>query len=126
MFARPKFDEPVAPLYGRARDRLVQAGIARESIDELFAPTVPVIFPSFLPNPLVSDATGAMGHIDVTFDITEHGLSENVEILATTTGATRAAKRALLRLIEFSRFRPRTVDGRFPERAPVFVRYYLK
>jgi hypothetical protein len=61
----------------------------------------------------------------VSFDITKYGRGERIEILETSQGATRAEVRDLTRLIERTRFRPRFVDGKLPDSAPVVARYPL-
>jgi hypothetical protein len=100
--------------YERALKILQDAG-AQALIEEFFSPKTPVVLPTFLPNPLASDATQAAGHIDVAFDISD-GEARRVRILDTTTNATDADKKRLVELIERSRFRPRVIDGKFARR----------
>lgn len=112
--------------YEQAYRQLQREGTERALIDEIFSPRIPVVLPTFLPNPLVSEDTSEpTGYIDAAFDVTKYGKSEHVEILDTTTNATRAAKKDLVRLIERSRFRPRVTDGQFADTSGVVVRYYL-
>lgn len=102
-----------------------EAGIARSSIDELFAPALPVVLPAFKPNPLARDeARAATGHIDVAFAITKYGRGRDIEILD-SENAARDERERLMSLIAKSRFRPRPTDGRFDAAARVAVRYYL-
>jgi hypothetical protein len=104
---------------------LEESGVARESIEQLFAPSTPVVLPAFEPNPLAPDETrAAIGHIDVGFEITRFGRSRGVDVLA-AENATDDAKRALVDAITHSRFRPRPTDGRFGVASSVVVRYYL-
>jgi hypothetical protein len=111
--------------YALAYAALQDAGVASASIEEIFAPEVPVVLPAFQPNPLVHDeARPAIGHIDVAFDITKYGRGRAVEI-RDAANATSAAKDDLVRLIMTHRFRPRLVNGEFPDTAPVALRYYL-
>jgi tetratricopeptide (TPR) repeat protein len=111
--------------YALARAMLEQAGGAAASIDELFAPSTPVVLPAFQPNPLMRDETRATtGYIDVAFEITKYGQSRALEILD-AANATPAAKRSLLALIRNNRFRPQLTDGEFADATPVRVRYYL-
>src|SRR5690606_18347309 len=78
--------------YERAYDELAGEGVAQQSIDEIFAPEVPVVLPAFLPNPLASEETPeTSGFIDVEFDITKGGESDEIEILDTTTNASDEA-----------------------------------
>lgn len=117
--------------YGSASDTYEQAygelqlrDIPSASIEQIFSPTTPVLLPTFLPNPLVSDeAQEGSGYIDVAFEITKYGASRQVEILGSSQDATNAAKDRLVQLIKRSRFRPRVVDGRFADASRVVVRY---
>ena len=110
--------------YELVRKTLEEAG-AQASIDELFSPKIPVVLPTFVPNPLASDATGATGYIDVAFEIGRYGKGERVRILDTTTNATGTDEKRLVELIQRSRFRPRMTDGEFARVSPVVLRYYL-
>jgi hypothetical protein len=113
-------------IYERAVRRLRQSGQTGASIEEIFAPDMPVVLPAFLPNPLVSEATeDSIGFIDVAFDVTKEGKGRKIEILETTTSSTRAAEKRIAQLIKDSRFRPRLVDGQFADSSRVVVRYYL-
>jgi tetratricopeptide (TPR) repeat protein len=110
--------------YALAQATLEQAGAAA-AINELFAPSTPVVLPAFQPNPLIRDETRATtGYIDVAFEITKYGQSRAVEI-RDAANATLAAKRNLLALIRNNRFRPQLTDGQFADATPVRVRYYL-
>jgi tetratricopeptide (TPR) repeat protein len=118
-------DESTLALYEHAYRQLEENGIAQASIEEIFSPQTPVVITSG-PNPLVFEETQeSTRYIDVAFDITKHGESENIEILDATTDATRGAEKDLVRLIERSRFRPRVTDGQFSDTSQVLVRYYL-
>jgi tetratricopeptide (TPR) repeat protein len=112
--------------YGLAYEELKKAGIDQTSIDAIFAPSMPVVLPAFLPNPLASEASGAIGYIDVAFDVTPHGYAENVEVLGATKSLIKRVERDLVSLIEQSPFRPRTTHGEFAERSRVEVRYYVR
>jgi tetratricopeptide (TPR) repeat protein len=111
--------------YERAHELLKQAG-APASIAELFSPITPVVLPTFVPNPLDSDATEASTrYIDVAFEVSRYGDSRRIEILDTTMNATDADKTHLVRLIQRSRFRPRLTEGELARASPVVLRYYL-
>jgi hypothetical protein len=110
--------------YERALKILQDAG-AQALIDELFTPKVPVVLPTFVPNPLASNAAQGTGYIDVAFEISRYGESRRIEVLDTTTNATDADKTRLAWLIQNSRFRPRVTDGKFTRASPVVLRYYL-
>jgi len=113
-------------LYEELYDDLKRHGVAPDVIAELFAPATPVVLPAFLPNPLRSPETDeSTGFIDVAFEITKYGRSQAVDVLDTTTNASKAAKNDLVVLIKRSRFRPRLTDGVFDRTSPVVVRYYL-
>ena len=112
--------------YEQAYEKLHAGGVPQASTEQLFSPKVPVVLPTFLPNPLASAGQNkAAGYIDVAFDITKFGNSQHIHVLGATRNATRVAKRHLIRLIRDSTFRPRVKDGGFANRTPVVLRYYL-
>jgi hypothetical protein len=113
------FDE-----YERILAWLHEAGLPAESIDELFAPSIPVVLPAFKRNPLARDET-SMAYIDVAFAITKYGRARDVEIRG-SANATEAAQERLVDLIRSSRFRPRAIDDRFADVTPVAFRYYIE
>ena len=111
--------------YTLAQQMLHRAGADDASLAQLFAPTVPVVLPSFEPNPLARDETRvATGYIDVEFAITKYGRARDVEI-RDAANATDDAQDDLVSLLKSSRFRPRLTDGRFADSLPVVVRYHL-
>jgi hypothetical protein len=111
--------------YERALKMLQDAG-AETLIDELFAPKIPIVLPTFLPNPLVAHETQASGkYIDVGFEISRYGEARRVQILKAMS-VTDADKATLVQLIQRSRFRPRVTGGEFARTSPVVVRYYLQ
>lgn len=118
--------------FGTALDRYQAAyeqiadGADEASIEEIFAPRIPIALPAFLPNPLASEETPATtGHIDVAFEITKFGKSRNIEILETTANAPTAAGDALVDTIKRRRFRPIATDGAVADSPRLVVRYYL-
>jgi hypothetical protein len=116
-------DERALELYERAYRELARDEPARTSI---FSPDVPVLLPTYEPNPFASSRMAESSrYIDVAFAVTKQGYGEQIEILATSQGATREEKRDLIRLIERRIFRPRFVDGQLADSAPVVVRYDL-
>jgi hypothetical protein len=123
---RRRFDLPAGTfaLYERAYRELQQSGDL-EASTQLFAPELPVTLPVYEPNPFASPTTESPRYLDVAFKVTKHGLSEHIEILDTSNGATGAEQRDLMRLIESTSFRPRVIDGRLADSAPVQLRYYL-
>lgn len=116
--------ELVHALYQGTYDELQQSGDALAS-RQLFAPDLPVTLPTYEPNPFTTVAAESRRYIDAAFNITKYGTVEHVEVVAASNDATREEKRDLLRLIESTTFRPRVVDGKFGESAPVVVRYRL-
>jgi hypothetical protein len=111
--------------YEAAYAMLAKAAVARALIDELFAPSTPVVLPTFRPNPLARDATRtATGHVDVAFEITKYGRGREIVVLNLANASPTEAD-DLITLIKRSRFRPRLTDGRFADAAPVVVRHYL-
>jgi hypothetical protein len=112
-------------IYEQAYEQLEQRGAPQTAADEMFLPKVPVMLPTFLPNPLATDATEtSTGYIDVAFEVTKYGRSRNVEIL-TMTNASDVDKDRLVQLISRSRFRPLVSDGQFTRTSPIVVRYHL-
>jgi hypothetical protein len=102
---------------------LATTDFAEPLIAEIFAPAMPIVLPTFLPNPL---ATSASAHyIDVGFEVTKFGEGRRVEILGASPSVPDAAKDELAALIKGSRFRPRVTDGELGRASPVVVRYYL-
>jgi tetratricopeptide (TPR) repeat protein len=116
-------DEHALNLYAQAFVELQQDDDASELMAEIFSPELPVTLPTYAPNPLASMESSR--YIDVSFDITKYGRGERIEILDTSKGAARGEERDLIRLIESTSFRPRFVDGRLADSAPVVVRYAL-
>jgi hypothetical protein len=123
---RRRFELPEGTfaLYERAYRELQQSGDL-EAAAQLFAPELPVTLPIYEANPLATEAAQSSRHIDVAFAVTKLGLGERIEILATSKDATREEKRDLLLLIESTSFRPRVVDGKLADPAPVVLRYHL-
>jgi hypothetical protein len=110
-------------IYERAYTELERDADARVP---MFSPQVPVTLPTYEPNPFASAATGASSrHIDVAFDVTKYGRGEQIEILDSSNGATRGEERDLVRLIESTSFRPRMVNGKLADEAPVLLHYPL-
>ena len=111
--------------YALARDMLERAGTDAAALAQLFTPELPVVLPSFEPNPLASDATrAATGHVEVEFVITKYGRARAIQIRDAVNAADRA-RADLVDLLKSSRFRPRLTEGRFADSSPVVVRYGL-
>ncbi len=120
------FSDSELDTYEQAYAKLRRDGVDAKSMHALFAPDVPIVLPTFQPNPLMSSWTpDSTGHIDVAFEVTSYGRAKHVKILDSTTNASREAERALVQQIERSVFRPRLVDGQVADAAPVVLRYYV-
>jgi hypothetical protein len=114
-------------VYERAYRELQLGADAATWTTQIFAPQIPVTLPADVPNPFASAAaSGSSRYIDVAFDVTKYGRGEQIEIRATSRGATRAEERDLIRSIESTSFRPRVVGGKLADAAPVVLRYPLR
>jgi hypothetical protein len=126
---RRRFEESsnrALELYERAYRDVQPGADARTWTTQIFAPDVPTTLPTNEPNPFASAATGtASRFIDVSFAITKYGRGERIEILDTSSGATRAEERDLIHLIETTSFRPRFVDDKLADSAQVALHYRL-
>ena len=110
--------------YALAQSLLDEEGAGAAPSAELFAPAVPVMLPSFEPNPLAPDeARAPTGYIDVTFSITKYGHVRDIKVRG-AANADSADRAELMTLLRIKRFRPRSIDGRFTD-SPVAVRYYV-
>jgi tetratricopeptide (TPR) repeat protein len=113
-------------MYAELHQELKSKGVDHKVIDELFSPAIPVVLPTFLGNPLVSPETAdSTGFIDVAFEITKYGRSQSIDVLDTTTNASKAAQDDVVLVIKRNRFRPQLTDGAFVRTEPVIVRYYV-
>jgi hypothetical protein len=112
--------------YEQAWQALEAEGFESEALQELFAPAVPIVLPSYAANPLnrVTEAE-ATGYIDVSFRITDKGTTRSVEILESSAGVARSDIRQLRQLIDQSSFRPRMEAGKVVDMVPVTVRYFV-
>jgi hypothetical protein len=116
-------DEIALKLYEQAFVELRHGDDASASMAEIFSPELPVMLPTYAPNPLVS--TKSSRFIDVAFAITKYGEAGQIEILDSSENATWAEERDLVRLIKYASFRPRAVGDELADSASVVVRYYL-
>jgi hypothetical protein len=109
--------------YARVHGLLKTAGSGEALIAEFFAPPLPIVLPTFRPNPL--ETAESARYIDVTFEITKYGESRRVEIADETPNVADADKDDLVSFIKGARFRPRVADGELGRASPIVVRYYL-
>ena len=109
--------------YARVQELVTTNDFAAPLLAEIFAPAIPTVLPTFLPNPLQTEPSAR--YIEVSFEITKYGESRRVEILSAAPEVSDAAKDELVTLIKGSRFRPRVKDGELAGAVPVVLRYYL-
>jgi hypothetical protein len=126
LYAHEKVLEETLQEYRRVYELLAEQG-AHELIDRIFSPEIPVLLPAFAPNPLVpAREQRGDGYIEASFEIDKYGKSRHIRILGTTPDSTRALEKRLVQFISGSRFRPRVVEGKFADSAPVVVRYFFE
>ena len=109
--------------YELVYENLKTNGVAEAVIASVFAPQVPVVLPTFRPNPLQMPI--GERYIDVTFEITKFGEPRHIDIVGVAPNVPNSAKGELMAVIKTSRFRPRITDGELGRASPVAVRYYL-
>ncbi|MGP1609611.1 MAG: hypothetical protein ACTS5G_02810, partial [Burkholderiales bacterium] len=118
--------DTVLEQYRQAYAALQSEGVGQAELDAVFSPQVPVMLPAYNPSPLRSQQEpGAEDYIDVTFTLTQRGTARNVDVTGLAEGVKRSVQRALLRRIAQGGFRPRMVDGAFPEFVPMSMRFYV-
>jgi hypothetical protein len=111
--------------YAAAYALLAGGGASASSIEALFTPATPVVLPAFQPSPLANDDTRpAAGYVDVAFEITRYGRARAIEVRDVMNASDEALDR-LVGIIKGNRFRPRVMNGEFPDAAPVLLRYYV-
>jgi len=112
--------------YEHVHQQLEQMDIEQASINVMFQPRIPVVLPSFRPNPLKTGQTSRSGgFIDVEFEISRYGVSQGVKILDTTTHASAQEIKNLVELITQSKFRPGFDENGLARKSRAFVRYYV-
>ena len=109
--------------YVRVHELLKATDFGEPLIAELYAPPIPVVLPTFQPNPL--ETPESTRYIDVSFEISKFGESRRIEVAGAAADVSNAAKDDLVNFIKGARFRPRVTDGELGRPAPVVVRYYL-
>lgn len=113
-------------VYEEAYQDLATELADRSSVDDVFSPEMPVVLPTFMPNPLESERTTATtGYIDVAFTITKYGRARRIQIMDATSAVSREAKRQLVRTLTRSVFRPRVADGGIIDADRVTIRYFV-
>lgn len=123
---KPSDTEEALALYEQVRLLAEQDADAQAALHRLFASEVPIVLTTFLRNPLASTSASASAeYIDIAFEITKKGESENVEIVERNTIAEHLGETEIVNFVKRSRFRPRIEGGRFVEMSAVRVRYYF-
>jgi hypothetical protein len=121
-----KADDQVLAVYQQAVDLLEKRPAGDTALEQFFAPAIPVVLPSFLDNPLASGETqSTTGHVDIAFEIMKYGEARDIEILDSTSNATKADEQRLAQFVLRSRFRPRMTNGTLTDSDRIVVRYYL-
>ncbi len=115
---------PAVEVYEGSYALLERKNVPPEAIARIFSPDVPVVLPTFQPNPLVSRPTSSSDvYIDVRFDVDLLGDARHIRIDG-SKNASREAKKGLVHLIAASHFRPRITNGQIERRSPIALRYY--
>ena len=116
--------------YREAYELLERNAVGRASIDELFAPEVPIRLTESLPArayPMPSAVpSDSSGHVDIAFEITKYGRAQRIEIVDATPNCTDDEKRALFLFVRDGLYRPRAANGSIVDGARVVWRYYWR
>ncbi len=109
--------------YASLYQLLQPTAVGEHLIAEIFAPRIPIVLPTFLPNPL--DTPESARYIEASFEVTKFGESRRIEIVGASADVSDAAKDELANVIKSARFRPRVAGGEVGRPAPIVFRYYL-
>lgn len=109
--------------YAQVHELLEANENAEALMEEVFAPPVPIVLPTFLPNPLYTPTSDRF--IDVAFDVTKYGKSRRIQIVGAAANVSDAERNELMGLITTSRFRPRVTNGELAT-SPIRLRYYIR
>jgi hypothetical protein len=125
---RPAVERAALELYREAYELLERTAVARASIDELFAPEVPIRLTESLParaNPIPSAApSDSFGHIDIAFEITKYGRAQGLEFIDSTPNCTDEEKQNLFRWLRDGLYRPRAANGAITDGSRVVWRSF--
>jgi len=114
-------------LYAKTHAFLEQRGLAQASIDEFFAPAVPILLPTFQPNLFAPElAERATGYVDVMFDVSRYGRTSRIRVLDSTHDASNIVQRRVARWVVDNRFRPRVTDGQAVDAERIVARAYVQ
>jgi hypothetical protein len=130
---RPALERDALERYREAYELLERNAVARASIDELFAPEVPIRLTESLPAraypmyPIPSVApSDSFGHIDIAFEITKYGRAQGIEIIDATPNCTDEEKHNFFRFVRDGLYRPRAANGAIADGSRVVWRYYWR
>lgn len=127
---RPALERAALELYREAYELLERNAVARASIDELFAPEVPIRLTESLPAkayPIPSAApSDSFGHIDIAFEITKDGRAQGIEIIDATPNCSDEEKQNISRWLRDGLYRPRAVNGAIADGSRVVWRYHWR
>lgn len=113
-------------LYAETYEFLQQENFSQATIDDIFAPELPIVLPKFLANRAAPEhADGATGYVDVAFEITRFGTTRRIRVESTSGNVSNAAQGRVTRWIVENHFRPQRVNGQFADAARVVVRHYV-
>ena len=116
-------------LYSEAFEALQKLGATQRYLDEVFAPDVPVVLPTFNANPLARAQTKAAQtekFINVSMVMSRYGRSLARDLSTSADPSLKNAEDAIRRIVTTSRFRPRFVDGEPQSRIEIEFRYYVE
>ena len=126
-----RFGQDARKYYQEAYQLLSNEQVARECVERILSPQVPVYLPDFNTGPVcpnVDETEGPqtdqhLGYIDVHFKINQQGRSRELMILGKSLNTTPDIERRLRSHIHDSIFRPNLTGGRIAE-FEAAVRYY--
>jgi tetratricopeptide (TPR) repeat protein len=114
--------------YREAYELLERNAVDRASIDELFAPELPIRLTDSLParayNLRTAAPSDSIGHIDIAFEITKYGRARRIDIVDATPNCTDEEKKNLVRFVRDGLYRPRAANGAIVDGSRVVWRYY--
>ena len=113
-------------LYAETYEFLQQENFSQATIDDMFAPELPIVLPKFLANRAAPEhADGATGYVDVAFEITRFGTTRRIRVESTSGNVSNAAQGRVTRWIVENHFRPQVVNGQFADATRVVVRHHV-
>jgi tetratricopeptide (TPR) repeat protein len=112
--------------YRSARDLLARDGATPAEREAFFAPTKPVVLPTFAAGLVdAADAAAYTGYIGVSITLDGAGRSTRVDVTERSVEATDAIVQRLKKYVAKSVFRPRFVNGEWASEDRVSLRYYF-